>query len=231
MVPIYGIVLTITAPCWLHSAAKLMPVAAVRIVLVPLAAAILFIFSDNLLRASAALDGHGRTSPRQKIPVVPGLLEADQDAAGAGGDAGAIGVVLRARLGDRRLFVAGDLRGGETIGEGGHSALARSDDRLAVRRTRPRRSVISRWRRSRLPTRSSRSGSFCESGPLEQANVVITATWFPMFALFAGAPLFLYDRTAAAMKAVRCCSWTARRKCASPRERSPSARSSGWRPG
>jgi hypothetical protein len=27
--------------------------------------------------------------------------------------------------------------------------------------------------------------------------VVITASWFPVFALFAGAPLFLYDRTAA----------------------------------
>jgi hypothetical protein len=25
----------------------------------------------------------------------------------------------------------------------------------------------------------------------------VTATWFPIFALFAGAPLFLYDRTAA----------------------------------
>ena len=27
--------------------------------------------------------------------------------------------------------------------------------------------------------------------------MVITASWFPVFALFAGAPLFLYDRTAA----------------------------------
>ncbi len=27
--------------------------------------------------------------------------------------------------------------------------------------------------------------------------MVITATWFPVFALFAAAPLFLYDRTAA----------------------------------
>jgi hypothetical protein len=35
------------------------------------------------------------------------------------------------------------------------------------------------------------------SGSVQQANVVITALWFPLFALFAGAPLFLYDRTAA----------------------------------
>ena len=34
-------------------------------------------------------------------------------------------------------------------------------------------------------------------GPITQANLVITATWFPVFLLFAGAPLFLYDRTAA----------------------------------
>jgi hypothetical protein len=36
-----------------------------------------------------------------------------------------------------------------------------------------------------------------QSGPIKQANVVITAVWFPVFALYAGAPLFLYDRTAA----------------------------------
>jgi hypothetical protein len=35
------------------------------------------------------------------------------------------------------------------------------------------------------------------SGSIQQANVVITAVWFPIFALYAGAPLFLYDRTAA----------------------------------
>jgi hypothetical protein len=33
--------------------------------------------------------------------------------------------------------------------------------------------------------------------PLKDANVVITAGWFPVFALFAAAPLFLYDRTRA----------------------------------
>jgi hypothetical protein len=39
-------------------------------------------------------------------------------------------------------------------------------------------------------------GYLLRSGTAAQANVVITATWFPIFALFAGAPLFLYDRTA-----------------------------------
>jgi hypothetical protein len=40
-------------------------------------------------------------------------------------------------------------------------------------------------------------GFLWQRGQNDQANVVITALWFPVFALFAGAPLFLYDRTAA----------------------------------
>ena len=40
-------------------------------------------------------------------------------------------------------------------------------------------------------------GFLWHTGQIEQANVVVTGTWFPVFALFAGAPLFLYDRTAA----------------------------------
>jgi hypothetical protein len=40
-------------------------------------------------------------------------------------------------------------------------------------------------------------GYLLQNGQIQQANVVITSTWFPVFALFAGAPLFLYDRTAA----------------------------------
>jgi hypothetical protein len=34
------------------------------------------------------------------------------------------------------------------------------------------------------------------NGSIQQANVVITGTWFPLLALYAAAPLFLYDRTA-----------------------------------
>ena len=40
-------------------------------------------------------------------------------------------------------------------------------------------------------------GFLFQRGSGESTNVVLTATWFPIFALFAGAPLFLYDRTAA----------------------------------
>jgi hypothetical protein len=40
-------------------------------------------------------------------------------------------------------------------------------------------------------------GFLWQRGQIDETNVVITATWFPVFALFAAAPLFLYDRTAA----------------------------------
>jgi hypothetical protein len=40
-------------------------------------------------------------------------------------------------------------------------------------------------------------GVLLRSGQATNENVVITATWFPIFAVFAAAPLFLYDRTAA----------------------------------
>jgi hypothetical protein len=54
MLPIYTVLLSITA-LLVSFSGKLVPVAAMRMVLVPVAAAILFIFSDNLLRAAAAL--------------------------------------------------------------------------------------------------------------------------------------------------------------------------------
>ena len=40
-------------------------------------------------------------------------------------------------------------------------------------------------------------GFLWQHGTVKQANVVVTTVWFPVFALYAAAPLFLYDRTAA----------------------------------
>jgi len=42
-----------------------------------------------------------------------------------------------------------------------------------------------------------KSLNFLWRGAVRESNVVVTGTWFPVFALFAAAPLFLYDRTAA----------------------------------
>ena len=81
LMPIYATILSVTALLVAFSR-KLLPVAAVRIVLVPLAAAVLFVFSDNLLRAAAALMALDEQSPRQEIPIVPSLLETGQGDAG-----------------------------------------------------------------------------------------------------------------------------------------------------
>src|SRR5580700_2804339 len=54
LVPIYSVMLSLTALLVTFSG-KLLPFAAVRVVFVPLASAMLFIFSDNTLRAAAAL--------------------------------------------------------------------------------------------------------------------------------------------------------------------------------
>ena len=43
-------------------------------------------------------------------------------------------------------------------------------------------------------------GFLWHGGSPKEANVTITAVWFPVFALYAAAPLFLYDRTVASEK-------------------------------
>ncbi|MGA2739651.1 MAG: serine/threonine-protein kinase, partial [Bryobacteraceae bacterium] len=54
LIPIYAAVLAIAA-LLVSFSRKLVPIAVVRLALVPMAAAILFVFSDNVLRAAAAL--------------------------------------------------------------------------------------------------------------------------------------------------------------------------------
>ena len=128
LMPIYSTVLTLAA-LLVSFSRKLLPVAAVRVVLVPVAAAILFVFSDNVLRAAAALmalDEQVRVRRFLSFRVFWRLIRTMPVLVVT---AGPVAVVLGARLGDRRLPVAGDLRGGKTIGEGGPGAVARADDR------------------------------------------------------------------------------------------------------
>src|SRR5262249_22182717 len=54
LLPLYGIILSVTA-LLASLSRKLLPVVSVRMFLVPLAAAVFFVFSDNVLRAAAAL--------------------------------------------------------------------------------------------------------------------------------------------------------------------------------
>ena len=204
LLPIYTTILSITG-LLVSFSRKLLPMAGRRIVLVPLAAAALFIFSDNLLRAAAALmamDEQVRVRRFLSFRVFWKLLRMMPVLAMTQAQ---VGVFLRARLGYRRLPVAGHLRGRKAIGKGRRSAVARSHDRLAVRRTRPRDS------------------SFCPGGIRHcrrgQVSRFPLAKWIgssrrmwssrrpgsPCLRSLRAAPLFLYDRTAANER-VRCCS-------------------------
>ena len=195
LVPIYGTILSITAVVGAFSR-KLLPVAAVRIVVVPLAAAILFIFSDNILRAAAALmamDEQVRLRRFLSFRVFWKLLKMLP-----------VLVVTQARS----LWLFGP---GWVVGDclwpvicaveklSGKAAIQRSRDLMTGLRSAGRALAIRHFALAALAIADvvQSLAYLWQRGQIEQANMVTTACWFPLFALYAGAPLFLYDRTAA----------------------------------
>jgi serine/threonine protein kinase len=195
LLPIYAAILSITA-LLVSFGRKLLPVAAMQIVLVPLAAAVLFIFSDNLLRAAAALmamDEQARVRRFLSFRVFWKLVRMLP-----------VLVVTQARS----LFFFGP---GWVIGDSlwpvicvveklsGKVAIQRSRDLMTGLRSAGRALAIRHFALAAFAIAAviKSIGFLWQSGRADQANVVITASWFPVFALFAGAPLFLYDRTAA----------------------------------
>jgi serine/threonine protein kinase len=195
LLPIYTAILSMTG-LLVSFSRKLLPVAAVRIVLVPLAAAILFIFSDNLLRAprrswrwtnKPALGRFLSFRVFWKLVRTMPVL-----------------VVTQARS----LLFFGP---GWVIGDclwpvicvveklSGKAAIQRSRDLMTGLRSAGRALAIRHLALAAFAIAEvvKSIGFLWQRGQIEQANVVITATWFPVFALYAGAPLFLYDRTAA----------------------------------
>jgi serine/threonine protein kinase len=195
LVPIYGTVLSLTA-LLVSFSRKLLPVAAVRIVLVPLAAAALFIFSDNVLRAAAALmalDEQVRVRKFLSLRVFWRLVRSIP-----------VLVVTQARS----LWFFGP---GWVLADclwpvicvvekrSGKAAIERSRDLMTGLRSAGRALAIRHLALAAFAIADAVKsiGFLWQSGPLKQANMVITAVWFPVFALYAGAPLFLYDRTAA----------------------------------
>jgi len=195
LLPIYTVVLTI-AGLMLAFSRKLVPVAAVRMVLVPLVAAILFIFSDNVLRAAAALmalDEQARVRRFLSFRVfwkllrmLPALAVTQARSLVFWGPGWVVGDCLWPVI-----CVVEKLKG--------KAALRRSRDLMTGLRSAGRALAIRHLALAGFAIAEViRSvGLLLHSGQVEQANVVITGTWFPVFALYAGAPLFLYDRTAA----------------------------------
>jgi serine/threonine protein kinase len=195
LMPIYGTVLAI-AGLMISFSRKLLPMAAARIVLVPLAAAVLFIFSDNVLRAAAALmalDEQTRVRKFLSIRVFWKLIRT---------------LPVLAATQARSLWFFGP---GWVIGDSlwpvicvvekrsGKAAIQRSRDLMTGLRSAGRALAIRHFALAAFALAEviQSIGVLWHSGRVEQANMVVTGTWFPVFALYAGAPLFLYDRTAA----------------------------------
>jgi hypothetical protein len=194
VMPIYATILAI-AGLLVAFSGKLLRVDALRIVLVPLVAAGLFIFSDNLLRAAAALmamDEQVRIRRFLAFRVFWKLVRMIP--------------VLVATQARSVLFYGPGWVTGDCLWPvvcvveklSGKAAIQRSRDLMTGLRSAGRALAIRHFALAALTLAEVvQSLSFFMRGEIKQANVVITGVWFPVFALFAAAPLFLYDRTAA----------------------------------
>jgi serine/threonine protein kinase len=195
LVPLYGTLETITA-LMLAFGKYVVPVAALRILLVPFAAAILFIFFDNLLRTAAALMAQDEQVRVRRflsfrvfwklVRMLPRLAVTQTQALLFFGPGWVTGDCLWPVI-----QVVEKLSG--------RAAIQRSRDlmtglRSAGRALAIRHLVLAAFA---VATAITSFAVFLRNGHGDQQNVVLTGTWFPIFALYAGAPLFLYDRTAA----------------------------------
>ena len=195
LIPIYSAIISLMA-VMASVARRLLPVATVRVVLVPLVAAALFVFSDNVLRAAAALmakDEQVRVRRLLSFRVLWRLLKM-------------LPVLVMTQA--RSPFFFGR---GWVIGDclwpvicvvekrSGTAAVERSRELMTGLRSAGRALAIRHLALAALAIADviKSLGYLLQSGRTDQPNMVVTAVWFPVFALYAGAPLFLYDRTAA----------------------------------
>ena len=193
--PFYGIVLALMA-LLVSLSKKLLPATTVRAVLVPVAAAALLIFSDNVLRAAAALMALDEQTRVRRflsfrvfwklVKMMPALVATQ----------------FRSATSFGRDWIIGDalwpvICAVEKLS--GRDAVRRSRELMTGLRSAGRALAIRHLALATLAIADLiRSLSFLWQGkPVQQSNVVVNALWFPLFALFAAAPLFLYDRTAA----------------------------------
>ena len=194
LIPIDGTVETVAA-LLLVVGKKLVPMAGVRIVIVPLAAAALFIFADNVLRAAAALMALDEQVRVRRflsfrvfwklVRMLPVLFVTQVRAAFFFGPGWAIRdclwpvvCVVEKRTGIAAVKRSRELMSG--LNSAGRALAIRHFALASLAMADVIKALVYLWR----------------NGSIQQANVVITGTWFPLLALYAAAPLFLYDRTA-----------------------------------
>jgi serine/threonine protein kinase len=193
--PLYSAMLAVCTLLVVFSR-KLVPVAAARIVLIPLAAAALLIFSDNLLRAAAALMATDEKVRVRRfvsfrviwklIKMLPTLVATQAKSAFFPGPGWVVGDCLWPVV-----CVVEKLSG--------RAAIQRSRDLMTGLRSAGRALAIRHFALAAFAVADAIKslGFLWKNTDLVDAKVDIAAFWFPIFALFAGAPLFLYDRTAA----------------------------------
>jgi serine/threonine protein kinase len=194
MVPIYGTVVALAA-LLVAFTRKLLPVDAVQMVVVPLAAAVLFVFSDNVLRAAAALMAMDEQTRVRKflsfrvfwrlVKTIPALLRTQAISLFSFGPNWVIGDCLWPVI-----CVVEKLSG--------RAAIHRSRDLMTGLRSAGRALAIRHLALAAFAIADviKSIGFLWQHKQIQQANVVIDAVWFPVFALYAAAPLFLFDRTA-----------------------------------
>jgi serine/threonine protein kinase len=190
--PIYTVLLAVIALAG-SLARKVFPASMVRTALVPLLAAVLLIFSDNVLRATAALVALDERARIRRfiswrvfwrlVKAMPALARTQARSLSLFGPGWLIGDCLWPVL-----CVAENLSG--------KAAVLRSRSLMAGLNSAGRALAIRHVALAVLAIADLvKSMSFrWGTGHVENSN---NAVWFPIFTVFAAAPLFLYDRTAA----------------------------------
>jgi serine/threonine protein kinase len=192
---IYAGVLSATA-LLLPISRSLVPSPEIRSVLVPIAAAILFIFFDNLLRAVAALIAVDECAGIRRFSslrvfgrlfrILPVLFVTQ----------------TMALLCVGRGWITGDCLWPVVCvveGVSGRVSIIRSRNLMTGLRSAGSALAIRHFSLAAFAVCQAALaiGIIFKGGEAKQANLVLTAVWFPILAPYAAAPLFLYDRTVA----------------------------------
>ncbi len=193
LLPIWGVLLALIA-IMSSLGRKLLPAALLRDALVPVVAAILLVFSDNLVRAVAALialDEKARMRRFGSFRVFWKLVKATP---------ALVATQARSLTMFSSRWVIGDcLWPVVCVVErlSGKAAVLRSRSLMTGLKSAGRALAIRHLALAALAIADVvKSTGFLWPGQARHGETV-TAVWFPIFAVFAAAPLFLYDRTAA----------------------------------
>ena len=192
MMPIYASLLAAVA-LLAYFGGKLLPAGVLRIGVVPLVSAGLLVFSDNVLRATAALIALDEKVRARRLvsarvfwrllKAIPALAKTQLQSAFLFGP----GWVIRDCLWP--VIAVVEKRSGK-------DAVLRSRSLMAGLNSAGRALAIRHFALAALAIADlvQSLGVHVRNGKIHGSN---NATWFPIFTVFAAAPLYLYDRTVA----------------------------------